>query len=61
MNGETEQVIGTRIDVPRRLGPGLLESAYEACLCREWSLRGVSFERQRAFPLEDKGMAVECG
>ena len=40
-------VIGALIEVHRELGPGLLESAYEACFCRELYLRGLAFERQR--------------
>ncbi|HEY3488667.1 MAG TPA: GxxExxY protein [Candidatus Deferrimicrobiaceae bacterium] len=57
----SEPVIGACIEVHRHLGPGLLESAYEACLCHELSLRGMSFERQRAVPLTYKGLALECG
>ncbi len=47
INELTEAVIGAAIEVHRVLGPGLLESAYELCLCRELTLRGVLFERQR--------------
>jgi len=43
------------------IGPGLLESAYEACLARELQLRGLHFERQRALPVEYKGIRLECG
>jgi GxxExxY protein len=57
----TGQVIGAAIEVHRALGPGLLESAYAECLCRELSVRGVSFERERALPLEYKGVRLECG
>ena len=57
----TEKVIGAAIEVHRRLGPGLLESAYEACLCRELELRGLSFERQKPLPLEYKGIGLDCG
>ena len=57
----TEQVIGAAIEVHRQLGPGLLESAYEKCLCRELELRGLSFERQKAIPLEYKGVKLEQG
>jgi len=39
----------------------LLESAYEECLCRELSLRGVRFERQRTLPVEYKGWRLDCG
>jgi len=54
-------VIGSCIEVHQTLGPGLLESAYETCLCRELSLRNVAFERQRAIPLRYKGVDVDAG
>jgi GxxExxY protein len=57
----TEQVIGAAIDVHRALGPGLLESTYELCLCRELTLRGIAFERQKAIPVEYKGVRLDCG
>jgi GxxExxY protein len=57
----TEQVIGALIEVHRHLGPGLLESAYEACTCHELVQRGLAFERQRALPLSYKGVHVDCG
>jgi len=56
-----EAVIGAAIEVHRHLGPGLLESAYESCLCRELELRGLSFERQQSLPISYKGQSVECG
>jgi GxxExxY protein len=43
------------------LGPGLLESAYEECLCHEFHLRGISFERQRQLPVSYKGVKLDCG
>ena len=46
----TEQIIGSAIQVHRELGPGLLESAYEACLFHELSLRGLKAERQKSIP-----------
>ena len=49
------------MEVHRALGPGLLESVYEECLCRELALRGISFERQRSLPLEYKGVRLESG
>jgi GxxExxY protein len=55
------RVIGAMIEVPRHLGAGLLESAYEASVCRELVLRGLSFVRQRAMPLDYKGVRLECG
>src|SRR4051794_34620680 len=57
----TEQVIGAAIDVHRALGPGLLESTYEICLCRELSLREIAFERQKPIPIEYKGVKLDCG
>lgn len=57
----TEQIIGSAIDVHRALGPGLLESAYEECLCQELSLRQISFVRQLSLPIRYKGMQLECG
>jgi len=47
--------------VHRTLGPGLLESAYEACLCAELSLRGLRFARQRSLPVDYKGLHLDCG
>ena len=62
MNDElTSQVIGSAIEVHRALGPGLLESAYEACLCHELRLRQIPFARQRAVDVQYKGTAVDCG
>jgi hypothetical protein len=57
----TEKIIGAAIEVHRQLGPGLLESAYEKCLCRELELCGLPFERQKAIPLEYKGVRLEQG
>jgi len=57
----TERVIGAAIEVHRGLGPGLLESAYEECLCHEFHLRDISFERQRPLPVEYKGVKLDCG
>jgi GxxExxY protein len=52
-------VIGACIEVHRHLGPGLLESAYEACLCQELSALGLHYERQRMLPVQYKGVALE--
>lgn len=57
----TRKVIGAAIEVHRALGPGLLESAYQECLCRELALRGITFHRERALPLEYKGIRLDCG
>ena len=61
INEITEAVIGAAIEVHRVLGPGLLESAYEECLCRELTLRGMSFERQVELPVYYKGVRLDCG
>lgn len=57
----TEQVIGGAIEVHRILGPGLLESAYEECLCHEFRLRGLKFQRQVPLPIQYKGINLDCG
>jgi len=56
----TAQIIGAAIEVHRRVGPGLLESAYQACLARELSLRNVPFEREVSLPIEYEGIQVDC-
>jgi GxxExxY protein len=61
VNGTTEAIIGAAIEVHKALGPGLMESAYEECLCRELTLRKVPFERQRPLPVEYKGARLDCG
>jgi len=55
------QIIGAAIEVHRALGPGLLESAYQVCLAHELSLRGIPFEREKALPIEYKGVRLDCG
>ncbi len=60
-NDLTRAIIGAAIEVHRALGPGLLESAYEECLCRELALKQISFERQRPLPVEYKGVVLDCG
>ncbi|MBE0532008.1 MAG: GxxExxY protein [Rhodospirillales bacterium] len=57
----TEKVIGLAIEVHRNLGPGLLESVYEDCLCKELSDAGVEFERQRSVPVAYKNVPLETG
>jgi GxxExxY protein len=57
----TGQIIGAAVEVHRALGPGLLESAYEACLCHELNLRGLTFTRQVALPVAYKGVLLDCG
>ncbi|GAB7026352.1 GxxExxY protein [Geotalea toluenoxydans] len=55
------QVIAAAIEVHRNLGPGLLESAYEECLCHEMRLRQIQYERQKHLPVTYKGKHLECG
>jgi GxxExxY protein len=57
----TERIIGAAIQVHRELGPGLLESAYEACLCHELSLNNLKVERQKAIPISYKGIRLDAG
>jgi GxxExxY protein len=57
----THQVLGAAIEVHRLLGPGLLESAFEECLAREFTIRGIAFERQRPIPVVYKDIKLECG
>ena len=57
----TNEIIGSAIEVHQALGPGLLESAYEECLCHELNLRGIPFRRQVDLPVEYKGIKLSCG
>jgi GxxExxY protein len=57
----TQQVIGFAIEVHRQLGPGLLESAYEECLCFELEQAGLAFRRQAALPVIYKSVRLDCG
>ena len=61
LNQITETIIGGAIAVHRALGPGLLESAYEACLVYELLERGLSIEQQKALPIEYRGVKLDCG
>ena len=56
----TRPIIGAAIEVHRELGPGLMESAYEACLCHELNLRGIAFQRQVPIPLNYKSVLLDC-
>ena len=60
-NDISGKIIGAAIEVHKHLGPGLLESAYEECLCCEMALRGIKFERQVSLPLNYKGVVLDCG
>jgi GxxExxY protein len=61
LNEITEKIIGAAIEVHRHLGPGLLESAYEECLCFELSQNGLSFQRQVELPVVYKKVKLDCG
>jgi GxxExxY protein len=56
----SERVIGSAIEVHRYLGPGLLESAYEECLCFELRQSGIDHRRQVALPIRYKGFMLDC-
>ena len=57
----TSRVIGLAMEVHRALGPGLLESAYEECLCFELTSRGIPFARQVPLPIIYKSVRLDCG
>ena len=61
INQLSSKIIGAAIEVHKALGPGLLESAYEKCLCHELRLRGLSFDSQKPLPLVFKGEKLDCG
>ena len=60
LNLITEQIIGCAIEVHRALGPGLLESAYEECVCYELSQKSLSFKRQVPLPIVYKNVKLDC-
>jgi GxxExxY protein len=57
----TQEIIGAAIKIHRKLGPGLLESAYEACMAHELQNLGRRVERQKAVPLIYEGVKLDCG
>jgi GxxExxY protein len=61
INQITGELIGAAIEVHKHLGPGLLESAYETCLCHELDLRSIPYQRQKSLPVEYKGLLLESG
>lgn len=61
INKLTETIIGCAIEVHKQLGPGLLESAYEECLCYELKQAGLNFERQKPVPVVYKEIKLDCG
>jgi GxxExxY protein len=58
LNGITSTIIGAAIQVHQAIGPGLLESAYRACLCHEFRQRGLRFEAEKSLPLIYKGVRI---
>ena len=61
LNGPTEQIIGAAIAAHHELGPGMLESAYEACLTYELLERDLAIERQKTLPVAYRGQILDCG
>jgi GxxExxY protein len=61
INKLSSRIIGAAIEVHKTLGPGLLESAYEDCLCHELSIQGLLFENQKSLPVVYKGKKLDCG
>ena len=57
----TFEIRGAATEVHKELGPGLLESAYEKCLCYELSQRKIAFERQVSLPVSYKNLKLDCG
>jgi GxxExxY protein len=56
----TEKIIGAAIEVHRALGPGLLESTYQECLAKEFSLRQIPFEKEKNLLVKYKGYDIDC-
>ncbi len=61
INKLSSRIIGAAIEVHKALGPGLLESAYEECICHELSIGGLSLERQKPLAVRYKGINLDCG
>jgi len=61
INELSSKIIGAAIEVHKALGPGLLESSYEECLCHELELRGLAFESQKPLPVVYKEKKLDCG
>lgn len=61
INAITERIINSAITVHKELGPGLLESAYEACLTHELLSNGLTVERQKELPIQYRDLRIDCG
>lgn len=61
INQLSSKIIQSAIEVHKTIGPGLLESCYETCLCHEFNLQKLSFERQKSLPVIYKGKTLDCG
>jgi GxxExxY protein len=62
IHGEiTDTILAAVVEVHKVLGPGLLESVYEECLCHEMSLRGLTCRRQVELPITYKGLTLDAG
>jgi GxxExxY protein len=61
INAISGKIIGACIEIHKALGPGLLESAYQECLCYELSVAGLEFERERSLPVAYKNVRLDCG
>ena len=57
----SKEIIGAATEVHRHLGPGLLESTYEECLCKELEIRDIVFVRQKPLAVVYKGITLDCG
>jgi GxxExxY protein len=60
INKLSSLIIGAAIEVHQHLGPGLLESAYEECLCYELEIKNLKYDRQKPLPIEYKGKQLDC-
>ena len=61
INQLSSRIIGAAIEVHKAIGPGLLESAYETCLCHELSLRSLNFEKQKPLSVRYKNVSLDAG
>ena len=61
LNQLSSKIIGAAIEVHKTLGPGLLESTYEECLCHELVLKGLKYDRQVNLPVHYKDKKLDCG